>query len=368
MSLFQFILIISSFIMVIFAIDAYQRKKLNFLHFFVFFWWAFVIFIFSRNNELLNTFWKYFGIARWADLLVYIAIIMLWLFYFDLLNKLTKSDYKFSKFISNDAINRLTNSQDWEITMKRAGKLTKEKDKYVFLVRCYNEESMVGGVIDSIYNAWFRKIVVVNDWSSDSSLDVLRQKQKQYDKNILIYISHAMNTWWGSANKTGFRFLAKYWEQFWANWLVTYDADGQMNINDMERFMDIINNDKYSEIDVLLGTRFIIWWSAENISFPRKCILAWSRIVTFIFNKMWVTDPHNWYRVMKINNLKNIKIYSNGMLYASELLDEIKRLDLKYKEVPVRIVYTDYSVAKWQKNSNAIKILLEMIYKKFFFK
>jgi hypothetical protein len=35
-------------------------------------------------------------------------------------------------------------------------------------------------------------------------------------------------------------------------------------------------------------------------------------------------------------------------------------------EVPVDIVYTDYSISKWQKSSNAINIALKMIWSKFF--
>ncbi len=55
-------------------------------------------------------------------------------------------------------------------------------------------------------------------------------------------------------------------------------------------------------------------------------------------------------------------------MYASELLDSIRIHDIPFVEVPVHIQYTDYSMAKWQKNRNAIKILAELIYKKIFYK
>jgi hypothetical protein len=41
---------------------------------------------------------------------------------------------------------------------------------------------------------------------------------------------------------------------------------------------------------------------------------------------------------------------------------------MKYEEVPVNIRYTDYSLGKWQKNSNSIKLAFEMIYRKIFFR
>jgi hypothetical protein len=39
---------------------------------------------------------------------------------------------------------------------------------------------------------------------------------------------------------------------------------------------------------------------------------------------------------------------------------------IKYAEAPVNIKYTDYSLSKWQSNSNAINIALKVIWNKFF--
>jgi len=44
--------------------------------------------------------------------------------------------------------------------------------------------------------------------------------------------------------------------------------------------------------------------------------------------------------------LKDIKITQDGMTHASEILDIISQNKIKFKEVPVNIIYTDYSLAK----------------------
>jgi hypothetical protein len=41
---------------------------------------------------------------------------------------------------------------------------------------------------------------------------------------------------------------------------------------------------------------------------------------------------------------------------------------MSYQEIPVHIRYTDYSLGKGQKNSNGLRLWLEMIYKKIFFR
>ena len=100
----------------------------------------------------------------------------------------------------------------------------------------------------------------------------------------------------------------------------------------------------------------------------RKIILRGSKLVTLIFNRLSVSDPHNGYRALHASILGDIRLTSDGMTYASELLDCIRRNHISYKEVPVHIRYTEYSLGKGQKNGNALRILFEMIYKKLFFK
>jgi hypothetical protein len=50
------------------------------------------------------------------------------------------------------------------------------------------------------------------------------------------------------------------------------------------------------------------------------------------------------------------------MAHASEIISQIKTLKLRYKEYPVQILYTDYSIAKGQKISNAINILIDLLF------
>ena len=90
--------------------------------------------------------------------------------------------------------------------------------------------------------------------------------------------------------------------------------------------------------------------------------------MTRVLNGVSVTDPHNGYRVLPLEFVQKAQITSDGMAYASELLEEARRLGFKIVEVPVRINYTPYSLKKGQKNANALRILLELIYKKFFYR
>jgi hypothetical protein len=151
------------------------------------------------------------------------------------------------------------------------------------------------------------------------------------------------------------------------NWFVWFDPDGQMDIKDMDTFISAIQKDNW-KIDAYLWSRFIKWWSSYNIPKSRKRILTISKIVTRIFYWIKVSDPHNGYRVIKIEALKKIHLTADWMHYANELNEQIQKNHFKTKEIPVHIRYTDYSLWKWQKNSNSIKLWLQMIYQKIFFR
>ena len=56
----------------------------------------------------------------------------------------------------------------------------------------------------------------------------------------------------------------------------------------------------------------------------------------------------------------NIRLRQNRMAHASELLAQIAESGLPYVEVPVTIEYTRYSLAKGQKTSDSIAILVDL--------
>lgn len=348
----------------------------------VFFGWSVFVVLSALNQNILDQFWQIFGVARWADLLVYISLIVLFYFYINLLNNHTKDKHNLTRLVSRHAI---LDTYETEKENIKNFKNTDYKDEFVLNIRVYNEAEAVWSVIDEILAAWFRKLVLINDWSQDNTLQVLQEKKKQYPHALLIILSHTINRGGWAANQTWYNFIKKYWDELKIKRFVGFDSDGQMDIKDMEVFIDRIRNEevrvahliekkadmsvyKNRPNDLYIWSRFVYWWKAKNIPKSRKIILFISKIVTRIFYWTKVSDPHNGYRVVSLPSLRKINLTADGMHYANELNEQIKKLKFKYEEVPVHIRYTDYSLTKWQKNSNSIKLAMEMIYRKVFFR
>jgi len=365
MSLLQFIIIVAALIFVLFGIDLYKRKKATLLHFLVFIGGGAVLALFGYDIELLNKFGMYFGVTRGADLVVYASIILLFYFFIDLYNRLTKDMTQLSKLVTQQAVDQAWSDHHTQIEKY---KNSKPEDDFVFFIRAYNEAQTIGGVIDAIIKAGYKKILIVNDGSTDATQDILQDKQSKYPKTLIIHVRHAINRWdrgAGAATKTGFAFLHQHGTDLKIKRVVWFDADGQMDIADMQSFAKAI---KANKTDLYLGSRFIPGAAAYQIPTLRKYILGIAKVVVRLMYSNKVSDPHNGYRVMSLAAIQKFKLQSDGMHYANELNEQIVAHRMSYSEVPVHIHYTQYSLQKWQKNSNSIRLALEMLYKKFFYR
>ena len=321
--------------------------------------------MFGLNNDLLNSFGSFFGLARGADLIVYISIIVLFYFFIDLYNRMTKDKYHLTQLVTQTAID---NTMTYFLPSIQWYKNTKPEDDFVFFVRAYNEAQTIWLVIDDIIKAGYNKIMIINDGSTDKTTKIIEEKIQEYKKSLIIHIKHPINRgdkWAGAATKTGYTFLQQYGDILNIKRVVGFDADRQMEIGDMQVFRKYM---KEQSADIYVWSRFIDGWAATNMPKIRKVILHISRFVTRFFYGSKLTDPHNGYRIISLDIAQKIHLLSDGMHYANELNDQFQKHKCRYVEVPVHISYTDYSLSKGQKNGNSIRLALEMIYKKLFFR
>jgi len=342
MTLLQFFFIIAWVIILILAIDISKKQKFNALHFLVFLWMWIWLLVFTFFPNILNKVWSIFWVARWADVLVYVSIIFLLYFVLLLLNKHIENKEALTWFIRELAI--------------ESSKKKKIEDEVLILIRAYNEEKAIKNVIDSILNKNYKWILIVNDWSVDNTKNII-----EFYKDLII-LNHLTNRWAWAALKTWLEYIKRFRTDK-LKYIVTFDADWQHDINDLENFINEFKNDK--KLDIVLGSRFITK-TKTNVPLLRKIILFLGRLFTTFISFVNLTDAHNWYRVIKANSLDKIEITMDGMEYASEFIDSISKNKLRYKEVPVNIKYSEYSLEKWQRNSNALRIAIRFIWSKFF--
>lgn len=101
-----------------------------------------------------------------------------------------------------------------------------EKNKILFLIRAYNEATRIVGVIEGIFAAGYNQILVIDDGSTDDTKTLLA---RAFGDRIY-FVRHVVNRGPGAALETGFEYIRRMvYKNPW-EYLVTFDADGQMDI------------------------------------------------------------------------------------------------------------------------------------------
>jgi hypothetical protein len=75
----------------------------------------------------------------------------------------------------------------------------------------------------------------------------------------------------------------------------------------------------------------------------------------------YVTDSPSGFRAFSRGALEKIEIKTNRMEVSSELIAEAKHHGFKIVEVPIRAIYTDYSLSKGQSFFVGIKTLFKLV-------
>jgi len=97
----------------------------------------------------------------------------------------------------------------------------------------------------------------------------------------------------------------------------------------------------------------------------RLIISHLSNLLTFLFYGVWSTDSQSGLRAFNKKAIKCITIKTDRMEVSSELLKEIKKNKLRFKEIPIKPIYTEYSRQSGQSNLNSLNVAVKMLLRLF---
>lgn len=218
-------------------------------------------------------------------------------------------------------------------------------DSVFVVIPALNEAEVVGDVIEQVRREC-PNVVLVNDGSTDDTAARARLAGAQV-------ISHAINLGQGAALQTGITYALR----LGASHIVTFDADGQHDPRQIATLIQSLG----SGFDVALGSRF----KGTTIDMPlkRRVVLQTACWVNYALTGLRLSDAHNGLRAFTRSAAQRLSLRQAGMAHATEIVAQVARHRLKYVEVPVTIRYTAYSLAKGQKLSNSVNILIDLLLK-----
>jgi len=224
--------------------------------------------------------------------------------------------------------------------------------KLAIIIPAYNEEKMIAEVIKEVRSVTPHVFVI-----DDGSIDDTAAAAARAGATVLV---HALNRGQGAALRTGLEAAVRAGAEI----VVTFDADGQMSASDISSLTAPI---EAGLCDVTLGSRFLSSGDSgfriqeSRMPLVRRLTLKAALAFTRATTGLKLTDTHNGLRAFSREAAAKLDLRCDRMAHASEILEEISRLGLRYREVPVTIKYTDYSLAKGQKLSGAFRIIRDLL-------
>jgi glycosyltransferase involved in cell wall biosynthesis len=189
-------------------------------------------------------------------------------------------------------------------------------------IPAYNEEKNIASIILKLQKIT-DKILVCNDGSTDNTGEIA-------EKMGAIVINHPKNLGYGA----GIRSIFLKAKELDADVLVTFDADGQHRVEDIQTVLEpVIKN----EADIVIGSRFL----NENKEVPRYR-KAGIKTITSVANtaiESKITDSQSGFRAYGKKVLKDVIPSEYGMGVSTEILIRSSKMGFKIKEVPITILY-----------------------------
>lgn len=219
--------------------------------------------------------------------------------------------------------------------------------KVIAVIPAYHEATRIEQTIRGVA-LYVDQILVVDDGSQDGTAECALAAGA-------LVARHQINRGQGAALKTGTAGALN----LGADIILHIDADGQHDPTSIPAVLEPI---KAGTVDVVFGSRFL-GQKAIGMPLTRRLLLDAART----FNALAVgvprsvTDPQAGFRAFSSRAARRIDFLQDGMAHCSEILRLVTRSDLRWREVPVRIRYSEESLGKGQKPWHAFRIAWKLM-------
>ncbi|ACY19930.1 glycosyl transferase family 2 [Gordonia bronchialis DSM 43247] len=220
-------------------------------------------------------------------------------------------------------------------------------DDVWLVIPVYNEAQVIRDVVTHARQT-FPNIVCVDDGSSDDTAAEIRAAGVHL-------VRHPVNLGQGAAIQTGVEYARA---QPGARFFVTFDADGQHQVDDVSAMIARLRTEP---VDIIVGTRFAEGRS-DSVPPLRRIAL---RTIVFLSprtRRLGLTDAHNGLRAFNKTVADQLDLLMSGMSHASEFVALIDHHHWRVAEQPVTILYTEYSRAKGQSLINGVNIVADGLF------
>ncbi len=220
-------------------------------------------------------------------------------------------------------------------------------EKISVVIPVYNEKATLREIIEKVRSADVagleKEIVLVDDYSTDGSRDMLREIEAS-EPTDLRFGYHEANRGKGAALRTGFAIAS-------GDLIIIQDADLEYNPEEYPKLLEPLLSD---EADVVYGSRFLKGAQSEAWhTFGNRFLTA----VSNLFTGLKLTDMETCYKLMPASVVKNIPLRSDRFGFEPEITAKLARRRMRIVERPITYSRRGYDEGKkinWKDGAAAI--------------
>lgn len=229
--------------------------------------------------------------------------------------------------------------------------------KITIIVPIFNEEGTINKILDKIENQKYvkKQIILVDDFSSDNSLQKLRKYKFKSQYKI---IRHRKNFGKGACIISAQRYVK-------GNIVIIQDADLEYNPNDYKKMIKPIIDKKTK---VVYGSRVLGGNRYKNKNFSSLLRVFFNHILTIFsnfINNQNLTDAHTCYKVLDKKVFKSLQLKERRFSFCPEVTTKLSKKKIKIIEVPISYKGRTYQEGKkisFKDGLEAIYVLIKYRY------
>ena len=219
------------------------------------------------------------------------------------------------------------------------------------IIPCYNEQDTIALIINRILeiNQFDYEIIVVDDFSTDRSRNILEEKLKNKIHHLIL---NEKNYGKGYCIRQGIKKAT-------SDIILIQDADLEYDPEDYKNILKPIISNK---ADVVFGSRFIGSGEKRVLYFWHSIGNGLLTLLSNIFTNINLTDMECCYKAFRSEIIKNISLKENRFGFEPEITAKIAKTNLRIFEVGVSYYGRKYSEGKkitWKDGFSAIRCILK---------
>jgi len=215
------------------------------------------------------------------------------------------------------------------------------------VIPCYNEVKTVKELVELVLEVEVvTEVIIVDDGSTDGTLDVLKEIEDAGHEKVSIYY-HEKNQGKGAALVTGFKHTT-------CEVIVIQDADFEYVPSEYPLLLEPIRTGRAT---VVYGSRFL-GGTRKAMNFLNMIANKGLTLITNVLYNAILSDMETCYKCFRREVVEDMEIHARGFEFEPEFTAKILKKGIRIIEVPIsyygreyhegkKIKWTDAPIAAW---------------------